>query len=419
MAVVKAVHSRASIGNAINYITKEEKTKDHLISGIYCSPFNAVDEMKMTKMLYDKMDGRQYEHYVQSFHADEKVTPKQAHEIAVQWAEEMFPNHEVIVSTHQEKKHLHSHIIVNSVSFEDGSKLHHNARWLQEAKDRSDEICREQGLTICQKGRDFYGNVREDMTSFDRKKYEVLEQADKGKVKSYVLDIAEKVMSAKEQAVSREDFIERLQKSGIRTTWKDSRKAVTFEDEQGNKVRDTNLENTFHISFGKESLEHEFEQNARREQNRTTEQYADIFRRVAENERRASEARESISERFGHGAGNRSNQGVGQSAEEGRSYDVRTREGVYQPSQAVRELTERVQRESLEARRNFKENLTNLVEARTGHVQSIESRKRKISELNQRKSELERELSEKSRNKGRQPFGHTEEREERTQERTR
>ena len=419
MAVIKAVHSRASLGNAINYVTNEEKTKDHLITGINVDPFRAVDEMIVVKQLYDKMDGRQYDHYIQSFHADEKVTAEQAHKIAVQWAEKMFPNHEVVVSTHQEKKHLHSHFIVNSVSFVDGEKIHHSARWLQEAKDRSDEICREQGLTICQKGRDFYGNVREDMTSFDRKKFEVLEQASKGKVKSYVLDIAEKVMTAKEQAVSREDFVERLQKQSIKTTWKDSRTAVTFEDEQGHKVRNTNLEDTFHIPFGKESLEHEFEQNARREQSRNTEQYTDIFRRVADTERRADEARQSISERFGHGADSRSNQSSGQSAEEGRSYDVGTREGVYQPSQAVRELTERVQRESLEARRDFKENLTNLVEARTGHVQSIESRKRKISELNKRKSELERELSEKGRSKGRQPFGHTEEREERTQERTR
>ena len=67
MAVVKVVNSRASIGNAVNYITKKEKTEESLISGKDCSPNTAIEEMKITKQQWQKTDGRQYKHYVQSF----------------------------------------------------------------------------------------------------------------------------------------------------------------------------------------------------------------------------------------------------------------------------------------------------------------------------------------------------------------
>ena len=54
MAIIKAVNSKSSIGIAINYISKKEKTEEKLISGIDCNPKTAIDEMKATKELYDK-----------------------------------------------------------------------------------------------------------------------------------------------------------------------------------------------------------------------------------------------------------------------------------------------------------------------------------------------------------------------------
>ena len=65
MAIIKAVNSKSSIARAINYITKAEKTEKKLISGIDCNPETAIDEMKATKELYDKNDGRQYAHFIQ------------------------------------------------------------------------------------------------------------------------------------------------------------------------------------------------------------------------------------------------------------------------------------------------------------------------------------------------------------------
>ena len=69
-----------------------------------------------------KTDGRQYKHYVQSFEND-SIEPKMAHEIAREWAEKNFKGYEVLFATHCDKGHIHTHFIVNSVSFEDGRKF--------------------------------------------------------------------------------------------------------------------------------------------------------------------------------------------------------------------------------------------------------------------------------------------------------
>lgn len=263
MAVIKAVHSKASIGNAIKYVTKEEKTENKLITGKDCDPFHAIEDMNATKELWGKKGGRQYDHYVQSFHENEKVTPEQAHEIACKWAEKEFKGHECLISTHVDKGHIHSHFIVNTVNFENGKKLHTSADWLEKAKAHSDELCREYGLTITEKGKTFEGHARTDMTSWSKDKYNLLEKADQGKVKSYVHDTAIAVMDSKEKAVSRDDFILKMAEKGYQTEWTDRKKHITFTDPEGHKVRASNLEKTFHIPFGKEELEREFEKNTR------------------------------------------------------------------------------------------------------------------------------------------------------------
>ena len=79
MAVIKAVSSKAGIGQALDYVTKEEKTEDKLVSGLHCEPDTVKDEMQATKELWGKTGGRTYKHFVQSYHEDEHITPEQAH----------------------------------------------------------------------------------------------------------------------------------------------------------------------------------------------------------------------------------------------------------------------------------------------------------------------------------------------------
>lgn len=282
MAVIKAVNSRASIGRAIAYVTKEGKTENNIITGKDCDPFNALDDMNATKKLYGKTGGRQYKHYIQSFHKDEKITPEQAHKIACELAEKEFKGHEVLIATHIDKDHLHSHFIVNSVNFETGKKFNQSDEWLEKFKAHSDEICKRYDLTITEKGKTFEGAMREDMTAYSKDKYNLLEKAGKGKVKSYVFDTALAVMGSKEKAISRDDFIRRMESQGYKTTWEDGKKHITFENNEGQKVRASNLEKTFHVPFGKESLIDEFERNARSQAERTAGTFREQRDRITE-----------------------------------------------------------------------------------------------------------------------------------------
>lgn len=96
------------------------------------------------------------------------------------------------------------------------------------------------------------------------------EQAEQGKVKSYVQDIALAVLDCKETATSRETFIRLMNERGYGVDWQDSHKYITYTDlareqagEKACKIRDNKLEKYYNMDFGKESMEHEFERNAR------------------------------------------------------------------------------------------------------------------------------------------------------------
>lgn len=255
MAIVKAVSSRASIGRAIKYITKDEKTEEKLVSGIECNPNTAIEEMKATKEIWGKTEGRQYKHFVHSFPPDEKITPEKAHEIATELCKERFKGHEVLIATHKDKDHIHSHIIVNSVNYEDGHKLQWSKKDLAQMKEHCNELSKQHGLSVPERG--------EEITTYNKEKYKVLEKAITGEdnYKSYVLDCYKTVSAVKEQAIDRDDFITRMKDHGYETSWSDSRKHITFIDQDGNKVRNSNLEKTFKESFGKEEMERGFERN--------------------------------------------------------------------------------------------------------------------------------------------------------------
>jgi hypothetical protein len=262
MAIIKAVSSRASIGKAISYVTKTEKTEERLVSGIGCNPETAVDEMKTTKELWGKTAGRQYKHIVQSFPPGEKITPEQAHEIARQLCTDRFSGYEVLIATHKDREHIHNHIILNSVSYEDGLKFQQSRADLQAVKDKSDELCKEYGLSIAGKN--------DEITANTNGKYRALERGISGNYKSFVVDCYRAAVTARQSAVNRQDFINLMKAAGWETTWTESRKHITFADENGNRVRAANLEKTFKEPFGKDDLEHGFESNLERANGRAT-----------------------------------------------------------------------------------------------------------------------------------------------------
>ena len=298
MAIIKAVNSRASIANAIRYITKDGKTEFDLVSGINCSPESAITQMKLTKALWGKTKGRQYKHFIQSFPKDEKITPEEAHQIATKLMErwDIAKGYEVIFATHIDKGHIHTHFILNSVSCENGRKFRYSKRDFSKFRELSDRILTEHNKSICEKNN--------EITTYNIGAYKAMQKALAGKYDSWLLAVALAVRAAKAAAKTKKEFISILSEKNISVTW-NSRKYITFTDKDGHKVRNKKLTETFKEDFSKEGLENEFKRNStaaidqaerERQERELAEFYAEFMQREQDDEGETEELGDGIDE---------------------------------------------------------------------------------------------------------------------------
>jgi chaperonin cofactor prefoldin len=130
----------------------ENKTSDEkklYESTVNCRKHNAYSKMMGTKEYYEKTDGIQGFHIIQSFKPGE-ITSGLAHEIGLKFVEKCFKNRfEVVIGTHLDKGHIHNHIIINSVSCKDGRKYRNDFKdYFKDIRGISDDLCREYGLSI-------------------------------------------------------------------------------------------------------------------------------------------------------------------------------------------------------------------------------------------------------------------------------
>lgn len=138
------------LAEQIAYVLDREKTESIVFeTAINChSTETAFAEMRQTQERFGKTDGRLGYHIIQSF-APGEVSAEEAHAIGVEFAQRCVgENYEVVIGTHLNKAHFHSHIVFNAVSFRDGRKYHMDNRGYERLRELSDTICREHGLSV-------------------------------------------------------------------------------------------------------------------------------------------------------------------------------------------------------------------------------------------------------------------------------
>ena len=135
--------------DVMNYATQDYKTEEQrYVSGVNCIPEIARDEMLLVKRQFGKEGGIVAFHAYQSF-APGEATPEQAHEIGLELAHRLWGERfQVIVATHLDKKHIHNHFVLNSVSFVDGKKYNDCKATYALMRRTSDELCQEHGLSL-------------------------------------------------------------------------------------------------------------------------------------------------------------------------------------------------------------------------------------------------------------------------------
>lgn len=252
MATVSFIpESRQSISAmkaVIEYCLQQKKVADEdsnrrLVSGVNCNGENAFTEFMATKTAHHKKGGMNFYHYVQSFSPSESVTAEQVHEIGLAFAKKAWPGHEVLVTTHTDVAHLHNHFVINSVHYENGSKLRQSPGTLTKLRALSDGICQQHGLSVLEP-------YKKDGANISSREYRAAAKGDSWKFK--LMSDIDFVMN---RSGSRTDFMREMQRLGYKVTWTDERKYITFTCPNGMKCRDIRLHDEKYL---KEVLEYEF-----------------------------------------------------------------------------------------------------------------------------------------------------------------
>lgn len=149
MATTKLWKFKSRLDRLIDYAINGEKTENKLfVSGINCMPDTAFYEMTNVKKQFFKTGGIECYHGYQSF-AENEVTPEQAHEIGVKLAEELWGDRfQVIVSTHLNTDNIHTHFVLNSISFLDGKRFCNTKKDYALMRISSDKLCENYGLSV-------------------------------------------------------------------------------------------------------------------------------------------------------------------------------------------------------------------------------------------------------------------------------
>ena len=247
----RGTQSRAAMRGVMLYVMQEKKTAWEgglLVSGINCQPQSVYDDFLNTKLLYHKDGGTMFYHMVQSFPKGAAVDPRQAHEAARRLAK-YFDGCEVLVCTHVDREHIHSHCVINSVNFETGKKLHMAKEQLQELMRRNDMICQEMGLPV-------FEPTTQQARGMSGAEYHT---ALKGQ--SWKLRLMNTIDECMKYAADKDAFVSLMESEGCAVRWESSRKYITYTTSDGLKCRDSKLHEE---KYCKEAMEHEFRIRAER-----------------------------------------------------------------------------------------------------------------------------------------------------------
>ena len=241
----RGTQSRAAMRGVMLYVMQENKTTwegEPLISGINCQVQSVCDDFLNTKLLYHKDGGVMFYHMVQSFPKGTAVDPRQAHEAARRLAE-YFDGCEVLVCTHVDREHIHSHCVINSVNFETGKKLHMAKEQLQELMRRNDAICLEMGLPV-------FDVPTQQARGMGGAEYHTALRG-----QSWKLRLMNTIDECMKYAADKDAFVSLMASEGYAVRWESGRKYITYTTPDGLKCRDSKLHEE---KYCKEAMEHEF-----------------------------------------------------------------------------------------------------------------------------------------------------------------
>lgn len=240
--------SAGALRGVAQYVSQREKTVENgcwLVDGQNCAPRLAAQEFTATRQMHRKGSPVWFYHYVQSFHPAEPVTGALAHKIAREFAEQAWPDSEVLIATHIDAAHIHTHFLVNAVCYETGKMLRQGPSTLRTLRPLSDKLCMKYGLPVLPKEQ-----RKESSMGMSAREYR---SAAKGE--SWKFQLMNTVDLCMRSAKTRDEFIREMERRGYQVRWEENRKAITYTTPKGKKCRDDRLHED---KYRKEVMEREF-----------------------------------------------------------------------------------------------------------------------------------------------------------------
>lgn len=132
------------------YITNPKKAA--VVSSIMLDDSkNYAEQFADTAKIWNKAQSsksRKYYHFIHSFSPDDNISPQTAHRLTEELCRKFFPHSEIVIATHTDTNHIHSHIVINSVNFDDGKMLQISPKKYTAIKDYSNEIAERENLAV-------------------------------------------------------------------------------------------------------------------------------------------------------------------------------------------------------------------------------------------------------------------------------
>ena len=245
MAIIKFINNKVGLKKTLNYICKEEKTNNKLVTGINCMTENAYEEMMTVKKVFNKLGGREKIHFIQSFSPEDKLDYQTAHEIARKLIEE-FKEYQIVIATHQDTKHIHSHFVINTVNFINGKKIQFSKKDLERLKELSNKLCLEYGLSVT--------NKKSKVKDIGINEYKARQKG-----VSWKSVLAEDIEKTMEESKNRYEFFRKMNSLGYKVSWNNKSQYIIYTTPQNYRCSDRQLHSE---KFLKTNMENYFKNKA-------------------------------------------------------------------------------------------------------------------------------------------------------------
>lgn len=167
----------------------------------------------------------------------------------------------MVIATHKDRDHIHNHLVINSVSFQDGRKVHMSKNDIEDLKEYSNKLCAEENLSVI-------STKKSQVKYVGKNELAVAERGESWKFK--LMNDIDYCMSISK---SKEEYIKNMNKLNYQVVWTDTRKYITYTTKDGNKCRDKSLHD---MKYLKESMENEF-RRIKEEKSSYTKQSSSFF----------------------------------------------------------------------------------------------------------------------------------------------